>query len=253
MRDFELLKDFGIYLEPEKLGNDSIKAERFYIGGRRGVYQVLAGETGGWEHMSVATIVEKDEKQTLKTATYEELSDVADIFFGDSAEDISLEYFFSSEDEKSPIPEVSHLWSPTEAMIPLPPSNARVVANNVIKLPKKHTSLLVKWLEKNGWTGYELTVLRNGKVLKRVPNRQEIDIALARVCGNRTAVRYYGLNEDKSHFSTRLWVIPRGIEFPVPSQDIREIVNSFDIMGYGDDSSIKEDRGKAFVMQKKDN
>jgi hypothetical protein len=79
---------------------------------------VIASDGVGWEHVSVH--VQDAKTRERRTPTWEEMCHIKDLFW--DGEDVVMQLHPARSEYVNNHPHVLHLWRPTGAMIPTPPS-----------------------------------------------------------------------------------------------------------------------------------
>jgi len=92
----------GAFVLPPKVGNR--------------VLYIIASDGMGWEHVSIHAY----EGKKTRTPTWAEMCYVKDLFW--DGEDVVMQLHPKKSEYVNNHPDVLHLWRPTEAVIPTPPS-----------------------------------------------------------------------------------------------------------------------------------
>lgn len=93
-------------------GADGGMGEIFKLGKRFG--SVIWSNGGGWEHVSVAPYNRR------YTPSWEDMCNLKDMFFRD--EETVVQFHPAKSEYVNNVPNCLHLWRPTEAEMPTPPS-----------------------------------------------------------------------------------------------------------------------------------
>lgn len=231
MRNLELFEE---YRKPfrdsfgRELPTDKKIEGKFHIPIRGIVYEVKMSRVFEWEHLSVTVYAaKKGGFPEPRIANPDEVEMLKKMFFHDF--ETAIEVHPKKSDYVNINPYTLHLWRRFDMTMPTPPKVAAFSESDIIDLENPNLKLLIKSAFVDGWDGYEISVLKNGKPMKRQPSWNEMCTAKRFICGeNEFAVEFHFPNSQPETISRTIWLPPKTIDFPLPEPFLVGIRNEAD-------------------------
>lgn len=236
MKDLKEFDDFRISYDKNSLekptigelhGIDMTKEGKFHIHERGIIYEVLVSQVFGWEHFSAVAIAKDKFGLYLRIPNPDEMDMLREKFFNE--DEMTIEVHPKKDDYVNINPYALHLWRRYDTELPTPPQ-VTFFEMDTIDLGKKDLKLLIKTGSKDDWDGFEISVLKNNKPLKRQPSWDEMCLARQFICGENTvAIEFHCPLDSAPKYTRRLWILPNFIDFPLPDPFLVGIRNAEDM------------------------